>query len=274
VLAQRTPGAPAGGSTAVVQPELKLRRELVLTGLAAGMLVTGHLLSVDTRPVPVQGLDPAEIGWSRDRNTVGNRSVSAGTASDWTRNSALAFPAIVVWVTGRPGNRLGGFKTRATEYFETLLVSQGPTVLGKSIWSRPRPYAYLPEAQRPDNALYDVTTSHAFSSMPSGHSSSAWTGASLAMTEELLSRPDASWVERVGVGFVGGGLAGATAALRVEAGQHFPSDVLAGAGVGIATGIAVPLLHRGDRPMPSTKAWLETWGGALAGTVVGVLLSN
>jgi len=91
------------------------------------------------------------------------------------------------------------------------------------------------------------------------------------MTDYLLSRPDASWAERVGVGLVGGGLAGATSALRVTAGQHFPSDVIAGAGIGIVTGVAVPLLHRGGRPLPSSEALFEVLGGALVGTLIGVV---
>ena len=94
------------------------------------------------------------------------------------------------------------------------------------------------------------------------------------MTEHLLLRPDASWVERVGIGFLGGTVASATSALRVESGQHFPTDVIAGAGIGIATGVAVPLLHRGALPMPSSNAWLQMIGGSLAGALTGVLLAR
>ncbi len=271
-----SPSSPAGDARApdVVQPGLRARREVILAGLGAGMLLAGALIPADERPIPPEGLDPSAIVWGRDRAIVGNRSVAANSASDWTRNSALVFPIVLVALVNKPAHLFAGFWPRSTEYVETLLMSQGPTLLGKSLVGRARPYAYLPADQRPDNASYDVTSSGTFASMPSGHSSSAWTGAALGMTEELLSRPGASWLERVGIGLVGGGLAGATSALRVRAGQHFPSDVIAGAGIGIVTGVAVPMLHRDGRSMPSRNAWLEMVGGAVAGTVVGVAVAR
>ena len=51
-------------------------------------------------------------------------------------------------------------------------------------------------------------------------------------------------------------LASATAALRVAAGEHFPTDVIVGAAAGSAVGAAVPLLHdHGARAGPGTLAW-------------------
>jgi membrane-associated phospholipid phosphatase len=42
------------------------------------------------------------------------------------------------------------------------------------------------------------------------------------------------------------GLATATAVLRVEAGKHFWTDVIAGSLAGAAVGVLVPTLHRTD----------------------------
>ncbi|MGH2570286.1 MAG: phosphatase PAP2 family protein, partial [bacterium] len=112
-----------------------------------------------------------------------------------------------------------------------------------------------------------------FRSMPSGHAASAWTGVSVATTEHLLTRPDASTYERVGVGFLGGSLAGATAALRTEAGQHFPTDVIVGSLIGIATGVTVVMLHV-DGEGPSREAWVESATGQLLGAAFGVLLAT
>ena len=80
---------------------------------------------------------------------------------------------------------------------------------------------------------------------------------SLATTEHLLTRPEASTRERLVVGFTGGALGAATAALRVEAGQHFPSDVLVGSAIGIATGVTLPLAHA-DGPGPTRRAQTAT----------------
>jgi membrane-associated phospholipid phosphatase len=253
-------------------PDLKWRREAILTGAGSGLLVTGLLVSPDLRVVPPAGLDPAEISWSLDRRALGRLDVNAKEASDWTRNAAIAFPLAMAILFGEPGHRWADFGARSAVYAEAFLFSLGVTALGKTTVARPRPYAYAPEEQRPGDSDYDVSSDWTFASMPSGHAASAWTGAGLAMSDFLLSRPDAHWAQRMAVGFVGGGLGGATGGLRVQAGMHFPSDVLIGSGVGFASGIAVPLLHRGNRPLPSLAAWLEMLGGAVAGTALGVAI--
>ena len=255
-------------------PDYRKGREITLSGVGASFLVTGLLVPVGYREVPAQGFDPAEITWSVDRDIVGNNDLHAGATSDWTRTAAVVFPFVLTLVTGQHGERWRNFGRRSLVYAETFLIGQGITRLAKTTLGRARPYAYLSAQERPDDSTYDVAKGRTFHSMPSGHSSTAWTGAALGMTEHLLRRPEASWVERAGVGFVGGALAGMTSALRVEAGQHFPSDCVAGAGIGIATGVTVPLLHRGGQPLPSSKAWAQMMGGALGGTLLGVLVAQ
>lgn len=253
-------------------PQLTWKRELVVSGLGLGLVATGFLIPDSDRTVTAAGLDPAEIALTLDRRVVGNTSWQAGRASDWTRNAALAMPFVLALVLADPADRWQALGPQAAVYAETMLVSLGISLVGKVALGRPRPFAYLPESERPDRDDYDVARARAFQSMPSGHSSAAFTAVGIAIAEDLLARPGAHWGERVAIGFVGGGLAGATAALRVRAGQHFPTDVLAGGALGLATGVAVPLLHRGERRAPSARAWLEVLGGLAAGTVTGVLV--
>jgi len=69
-----------------------------------------------------------------------------------------------------------------------------------------------------------------------------------------------------------------TSTLRVSAGKHFPSDVLAGGAIGMASGVLVPMVHlyatpAGRRaPHPSGRAWLQALGGMTAGIVTGILI--
>ena len=237
--------------------------------IGGATLVTAFLVPIDVRPVPPEGLDPAMIRWSIDRDIVGNRSRSAADVSDWTRNGAFVLPYALAAFTGPGERRWHDMGRRTLIYGEAFLVSMGLTALGKSAFSRPRPFTYLGESERPDDDDYDPTRDRAFLSMPSGHASSAWTASGLAVTEYLLYEPDAAAWSRVAVGFLGGALAGSTAALRVAAGQHFPTDVIAGSALGLSSGIAIPLLHRGDTPAPTRGAWVQTGAGVLLGAVMG-----
>lgn len=100
------------------------------------------------------------------------------------------------------------------------------------------------------------------------------------MTDHLISPPEASWKERVGTAFIGGCLAGTTSGLRIEGGQHFPSDVIVGGLIGTATGVGVPLVHhyvsRTARraALPSWRAWKQAILGETVGIVAGLLIAE
>lgn len=273
VAGSRAPGSGPPGPATRTAPELRVGRAAVLAGLGGGLLLAGELVAVDTRPVPPSGLDPVEIGWARDRRAVA-APVQRGrlAASDWTLKSALALPVAVEFAFGPGGEgRLSRLVRSGVVYSEALALTAGVTWLGKSWLSRPRPYAYRAERPGPGDA-YDPTLERAFRSMPSGHAALAWTGASTALTAYLLDRREAPGWERVGAGILAGGVATATSLFRVQAGQHFPSDVLAGSALGVASGITVPLLHRDGRPLPSASALLETVGGTVLGSLVVLVL--
>jgi membrane-associated phospholipid phosphatase len=268
--------APAVDSARGRRPatELKLARELVLFGVGAAPQISFRLLTRPSQPVPPPGLDPGTIAWAIDRHVVGRGSASADRASNWARDATVGFALGMMVATAGREDPFRELARRGLVYAETALVSHGLTYLGKRALARPRPFAYRPESERPSGSAYDIAKGGAFESMPSGHASSAWTAASLGMTQHLLSRPDASGLERIGVGLIGGGLASATSGLRVAAGQHFPTDVMLSAGIGLLSGVTIPLLHRGQRPMPTRRAWLEMSGGAAAGVLVGILVAT
>ena len=273
--------AGAQGSTSVALPELHWSSDGVLgaVGLAGNAIALG--LSTTLQSVPEQGLDPSNISWGIDRNSIGKASTGAYTASNATVLATLVGVPAFALLT-QPG--VHGFENVVRRpfvlYGESLLLAQGFTQLLKPAINRPRPYTYLPASERPTESGYDVTKEEAFRSMPSGHAATTFAAASYAATDNLLSHPDAGSAEHAAVAAVGGLLAGLTSTLRVEAGQHFPTDIMVGGLIGTASGVSVPLLHSyvfpggGRAPHPGGHAWLVTAAGYVLGTAAGVGLAS
>jgi membrane-associated phospholipid phosphatase len=128
----------------------------------------------------------------------------------------------------------------AVMYAESAVWTIGLKNILKGAFDRPRPYLFysntpgnLINDEDPDNELY--------SSFPSGHTAIAFMTASFITY--VYSKGDSSKTSKILVGAGVFALAGGTAALRIAAGTHYPSDVLAGALIGTAVGFLVPALH-------------------------------
>lgn len=125
---------------------------------------------------------------------------------------------------------------------DALVILQAQLLAGavggalKLAVGRPRPKQYSAESFR-----RGAVREHA---LPSGHAISLSVGAAALTTTFWLRHPESPlrWVV-LGAGAL---VAGVMAWGRVEAGEHFPTDVLAGLAIGTAAGVAVPWLHRFD----------------------------
>ncbi|MFL5532857.1 MAG: phosphatase PAP2 family protein [Gemmatimonadales bacterium] len=268
-------------SSSVALPRLNWWSDgaLAAAGLAGNAI--GLTLSANEQTVPAEGLDPSGINWGIDRDAIGNPSTSAEKASDVAVAITLAGPPVLALLTQPGVHGFGNVVRRPLVlYGETLLLAQAITNVLKPAFARPRPFTYLPAAERPGGKAYDVATEHAFLSMPSGHAASSFAAASYAATDNLLSHPDGGSTEHVAVAAVGGLFAGFTAHLRVVADQHFPSDALVGALIGTASGVSIPLLHSyvlpggGKTPHSGGHAWLMSAVGYVLGAGAGIGLSS
>ena len=137
-------------------------------------------------------------------------------------------------------------------YGETALISGAVTNLSKSLFQRPRPYVFN------EYVSNDVKFSrNARASFMSGHTS--MTATNTVFFAKVFSDyyPDSKLKPYVW------GLALAIPAyvgyLRVNSGNHYPTDVAAGFLVGGAIGFLVPHLHRADW---MRKHKMEIGGGA------------
>jgi membrane-associated phospholipid phosphatase len=139
--------------------------------------------------------------------------------------------------------------TMATAYF-------GVRTPLKAIIDRPRPY--VRETMRP------VDTSEDYDSFPSGHALMAFASAAYTQTVTSLWYPESEVMRAASI--ASWSLATATAVLRVVSGNHYPTDVLAGAAIGGALGFLGPYLT--NRLFPHDDSVQ-----ILAGPVVGMRFS-
>lgn len=163
-----------------------------------------------------------------DRGTVGNHSQAAGLASDITVGVALAAPPLIdLFALG--ANR--AFAEDLTVLTETVLVSTLLQQIANFGLQRPRPRTYAGEPSY-------VHGGKGYLSFYAGHVTN--TAAALSAASFTIGR---RYDEHVWPWVVTGVVTASVGVERVLAGQHFPSDVLAGALVGLGVGIAVPWLH-------------------------------
>jgi len=120
---------------------------------------------------------------------------------------------------------------------EAVLLSAALAVVTMFAVRRPRPFLYGQDAP-----LAERERGKAALSFPSGHTTNAFAAVTALFSIWRAHRPGSAapyWALAIG-----GTLAAGVGVGRVLAGDHFPSDVLAGAMIGSAIGWAVPALHR------------------------------
>lgn len=280
LLALALPAASDAEPAQVVEnPELSWRLDGLIIGSGLAAIGFSFALATDERPVPVDGLPRSDVRFDLDREAIGESNPSAGTASHVLEGLSLAYPLALRAAFSQDNERVRSSMNIAVMTLESIAMAQGVGGIIKPLVSRPRPFTYLAESDRPSGAEYDVQLERAFQSFPSDHASTAWASVSTGICDHLLVRPTASWSEHAAVGLIGGMLATATSGLRVEAGQHFPTDVIAGSMLGIACGTTVPLLHRYTSgsvkaPLPPRRSVLGALAGTAAGVGLGVLTAE
>ncbi len=225
-------------SSAQTYHDLQVGRELGFVG--AGLVLNGGALGLERanrgRPLPVPDIGRVPL---LDRSAVRQWSMPAHRASNW-----LFVCATAASVTG------GVFLQRGHRPLEpvaisaqSVLLTAGITNTVKQLVRRPRPYLFNSDVP---SALHHPNRDHV--SFWSGHSANI--AAMTISTACMVQRSGASsgaktatWagacVTPVVMGY-----------LRVKAGRHFPTDVLAGCAAGALVGFAVPYFHRADGSPP------------------------
>lgn len=209
--------------------------------LTDGLLLGGGLL-LNVGIVAIEKISAPEEGWSLDitpdistvnpfdRMCVLPYSEKLDTLSDIFTFGAMLAPLVLL------STPVEEWLTIGTMYAESVIWALGLKELGKNIVHRNRPYTYF------DSYPQDKITDGDFQqSLPSGHTTLAFTGASFGIFTFCKFFEDSPW--KIPVIASSCSLAFGSAVLRVASGQHFLSDVIAGAAIGVFSGLMVPWLH-------------------------------
>lgn len=242
-------GAPSARADGASSSPYALSTELDLSVYAvAGTFAAGWLLRHQLAPPPCAPVCDASTLNPLDKLAAGNWSTGWATFSDVGIATLLVGTAATVVAT----DGVRDAWTDLVVVFESVIVSNALAALSDEAARRPRPFVYGDAAP-----LSERTDGNAGLSFFSGHSAAAFS-ATVALASTLHRRDPRgdSWWIALGVG----GLASAAiATARVLSGNHFPTDVLAGAAVGSSVGFVVPALHA--RPIAITPTVSPTAAG-------------
>lgn len=217
------------------------------------------------------GIDKASLAALRGRPL--SSAETARTASDLVLYGTMGAPLLVGGLQMATGGRWNEELTTVGLAYESILVTWVATDVVKFAVGRPRPYVYrcIEESKVEscfasfDDEVWSTATGaetvlneDAWTSFFSGHTSIV-AAASFSVAHIVAQTGRRSAVRVVLPYAVATGLTMATGALRVEAGMHFPTDVIVGGIAGMGLGIAVPELHR-VVPLPPVRLGLVPCG--------------
>jgi membrane-associated phospholipid phosphatase len=225
--------------------EFSWPRETAL--LASGL--TGHFIGhyrlTHMDPVRPSETRRADIpAW--ERWAAGNYSPAADLASDGL--SMIIGPAMVYADAWHAWRGEGTWRPFGEDFLILAQAASWNSALNLNIRAErvhPRPLVYGTKAPASERSKPEAA-----GSFYSGHASGAFLGAVYVATVYPLRHPE---FEHRGWLWAGSlALATTVSALRVPAGKHFPSDLIAGAAMGSLIGLGFAQLHR--------PAGMELWG--------------
>jgi len=232
--------------------EFQPKIDAPILSIAAAAWITGE--AVQPLVISSPPCDPCFAGTldALDRGLAGRRNSAADFVSWATLGLALAAPLIADGVdVEKNGGGWAAWGGDVGLLAEALVLDVAFNQGVKLVTRRPRPFVY---GLAPNDPAF--SSSESFVSFFSEHASLSFAAAAFYTTLFALRHPRRrGWIAAVGVAAFG--LAAVTAALRVEAGKHFYTDVLAGAAFGTIIGAAIPLLHRRHARLPISLAPLR-----------------
>lgn len=181
----------------------------------------------------IMALDPKDVN-RFDRGVAGNYDEESERMSDMIFYGSIPLPLIVFALD--PDIRKDYLQVSAL-YVEAMSVTGVMYTTSQQLNNRRRPYTY-----NTDLDLSVRTQGSGKNSFMSGHAALVGTATFLMAKVYDDYHPDSGfkWVLYA----IAGASTYATAHLRVNAGQHFPTDAIVGSIIGMGNGFLIPHLHK------------------------------
>jgi len=239
------------------QPMYKFNYKIEIPATVVGAAITGiNFAGISNKTASteaqIDALNEANIPWF-DRWTVHEYSKSIDDASYIPFYLAIPLPLLSL----ADKKMRKDFWKIGYLYIEALTASGVLYSTAVNLTNRYRPFTY-----NKNSPLEMAEESNSKKSFFAGHVTLVATSSFFMAKVYAQYHPDSKlkWVFYGGAGV----LTAATAVMRNLAGMHFLSDVLLGAGVGMASGILVPGLHK-FKPGKKQHLALLPFGGAGTG---------
>lgn len=221
----------AGRVDAQTPYDVDLRLDLPVLGLAMSIGAAG-LLEMDSTPACAPHCSSKGINFL-DRTAIHFKSDSAGLAADVLLYTLLAAPLLLDTIDSPTFH---DWLVDTLIVVQSFALTQTVAQLTKFAFQR-----YSPSLYAGDESVTAVHDKDAARSFISAHTASAFSVATAYTVTYWLKHPNDPM--RFVILAVGAALSLTTGVLKVLAGAHFWTDVVAGAAAGLSVGVLVPILH-------------------------------
>jgi undecaprenyl-diphosphatase len=209
--------------------ELNTRRELIVGTLSLGVSIVPFFVNNKPDNVPDM-LNKNKVN-SFDESLMFSYNKPLDIISSNGAYGIALFPIISMMANIKDKNTA---LTYGIMYSEALLLTYGTIYTLKNAVIRYRPYMYADGV--PDGKENDY-----YNSFPSGSTSFAFLGATFLSTTFSQEFPESKWKNPIIIGSYT--LATGIASMRILSGNHFLTDVFAGALISSFYGWLIPCLH-------------------------------